>query len=166
MEFVDGEPLNSTEDLVACGGIAKALAHLSQIRNNQPGPLGGGLAYGLLWIEGDWISPKSAEDVETYFNTRQLKRHEKLNIQDQPFNLCHLDVVPRNVLKLGNGSSCLLDWASAGFYPRFFEICALRLNNIHVNKVCSIEALIQQEEKQARLLEKAYYLKEKHAQYV
>jgi serine/threonine protein kinase len=141
MEFIDGEPLNSTEDLAACGGIAKALAHFSQIRNDLPGPLSGGLAYGLLWIEGDWISPTSAEDVENYFNTRQLQHHEKLNIKDQAFSLCHLDIAPRNVLRLRNGSLCLLDWASAGFYPRFFEVCALRLNNIHVDQVLSLEAL-------------------------
>lgn len=39
--------------------------------------------------------------------------------------MCHLDIAPRNLLYLADGSVCLLDWATAGFYPRFFEVCVL-----------------------------------------
>jgi hypothetical protein len=39
MGLIDGEPLNSTEDLAAGGGIAKALSHFTQFRNNQPAHL-------------------------------------------------------------------------------------------------------------------------------
>ena len=38
--------------------------------------------------------------------------------------LCHLDIAPRNILWLEDGSLCLIDWASAGYYPRLFEFCA------------------------------------------
>ena len=41
--------------------------------------------------------------------------------------LCHLDIVLRNFLLLRDGSISLLDWASAGFYPRIFEECVLRI---------------------------------------
>lgn len=75
MEYVDGKPLNPTEDLRACDGIARALAHFSQIRSDKLGLLGGGLAYGLLWTEGDWISLTTSSDIENYFNTRQLLRY-------------------------------------------------------------------------------------------
>lgn len=34
-------------------------------------------------------------------------------------------VAPRNFILLQDGSLCLLDWTSAGFYPRFFESCVL-----------------------------------------
>lgn len=51
-----------------------------------------------------WTYLTSAEDVENYFNTRQLQHHERLNIKDQTFSLCHLDIAPRNVLRLSNGS--------------------------------------------------------------
>jgi hypothetical protein len=50
MEFIDGEPLNSTEDLAACRGIAQALSQFMQIRNDQPSPLSGGLADEFLWM--------------------------------------------------------------------------------------------------------------------
>ncbi|CAN9241599.1 unnamed protein product [Alternaria alternata] len=167
MEYVDGKPLNPTEDLRACDGIARALAHFSQIRSDKPGPLGGGLAYGLLWTEGDWISPTTSSDIENYFNTRQLLRHQKLEIKSQNFSLCHLDIAPRNILKLRNGSLCLLDWASAGFYPRFFEICTLRINiwtqkDLNSQVLRLLEALDEHGERQAQLLEKAYYLGQKH----
>ena len=39
------------------------------------------------------------------------------------FVLCHLDIASRNIIVLENDSICLLDWESAGFFPRFFEIC-------------------------------------------
>jgi thiamine kinase-like enzyme len=42
--------------------------------------------------------------------------------------LCHLDLASRNVVWLDDGSLGLLDWESAGFYPQFFEWCALRVN--------------------------------------
>jgi hypothetical protein len=121
MEFMDRQALSASWDTVSCHIIAKALAHFSQIWSDQPGPLGGGLACGLLWIEGNWISPTSSSDSEQYFNTRQL-HHQNLDIKGQSFVLCHLDIALRSILRLRDGSFCLLDWASAGFYPRSFGI--------------------------------------------
>ncbi|KAF2820759.1 hypothetical protein CC86DRAFT_374105 [Ophiobolus disseminans] len=46
IEFIDGKLLNSIGE--ALDGIAKALAHFSQLQSNKPGPLSGGLACGLL----------------------------------------------------------------------------------------------------------------------
>lgn len=81
MECMDGETLDSNWDSLACQIIAKALAHFSQIQNEQPGPLSEGLAYGLLWIHGDSISPTKSSDIEEYYNTRQLRLHDKLVIK-------------------------------------------------------------------------------------
>lgn len=128
MEFIHGETVSSKWDAQSCQSIAKALAHFPQIQSDQLGPLSGGLALGLLWIEGDWISSMSSSDIEHYFNARQLQHRQKLNIRGQNFILCRLDIAPRNILRLRDGSLYLLDWASAGFYTQFFEICALRLN--------------------------------------
>lgn len=168
MEYTDGETLSSDWDSLSCQTIADVLAHFSEIRNEQPGPLSGGMACGLLWIEGDWISPTSSGDIEHYFNTRQLQHHHKLAIEGQSFVLCHLDIAPRNIIRLRDGSFCLLDWASAGFYPRFFEICVLRLNawlqvDFNSQVLCLLEALSQDEESQAQLLQKAYYLAQRYA---
>jgi serine/threonine protein kinase len=127
MEFIDGKPLNLTEDVSTCKKVVKALAHFSRVQNHQPGPLGGGIARGLFWTEGDLISPTCTHDIENYFNTRQLQRHEKLTLNGQQHILCHFDIAPRNILKLENGSLCLIDWASAGFFqdPLRFAPCDL-----------------------------------------
>ncbi|KAH7394027.1 hypothetical protein DE146DRAFT_115060 [Phaeosphaeria sp. MPI-PUGE-AT-0046c] len=167
MEYMDGNTLSSDWDSLSCQVIADVLAHFSGIRNEQPGPLSGGRACGLLWIEGDSISPTSSGDIERYFNTRQLRCHDKLAIQGHRFVLCHLDIAPRNIMRLKDGSFCLLDWASAGFYPRFFEICTLRLNawtqvDFNSQVLCLLEGLSQDEENQAQLLQKAYYLAQKY----
>lgn len=40
--------------------------------------------------------------------------------------MCHLDIAPRNLMLLPDGSLCFLDWAFAGFYPSIFEIYTLK----------------------------------------
>lgn len=37
--------------------------------------------------------------------------------------LCHLDIAPRNIIWQEDGSLCLIDWVSSGFYLRLFEFC-------------------------------------------
>ena len=41
--------------------------------------------------------------------------------------LCHLNVAPRNILWLEDGSICFVDWEAAGFFPRLFEVCRQRI---------------------------------------
>lgn len=57
------------------------------------------------------------------FNSRLLPHNPGLNIQDCELVFCHLDIAPRNILWQKDGSICLLDWESAGYYPRLFEFC-------------------------------------------
>jgi len=161
MEFIDGEQLHDFDDPNICAAITGALNHFANIQSAQPGPLGTGPARGILWTACDSVSLSNIVDIENYYNTRQLKRHRRLSLQGFPLSLCHLDLVPRNVLQLKDGSLCLLDWASAGFYPRFFEICTLRINcpTSKILEVCHID---QKEKVQADLLEHAYYLGEKY----
>jgi serine/threonine protein kinase len=161
MEFIDGEPLYTFEDPQICAAITRALAHFARIQSDQPGPLGGGIARGILWMACDSISPSSVIDIETYYNTRQLRQHAQLCLDSFPLSLCHLDIAPRNILRLKDGSLCLIDWASAGFYPRLFEVCTLRINcrNSKILETCFMDA---NETAQANLLEHAYYLGEKY----
>jgi Ser/Thr protein kinase RdoA (MazF antagonist) len=75
--------------------------------------------------------------------------------------LCHLDIAPRNFLWLEDGSICFIDWASAGFYPRFFEICAQRVilgkeGNFNRLILDSLGTLSDSEETQAALVLKAF----------
>lgn len=162
MEYIDGEPLRTFDDPKICAAIGSFLDHFTYIRSDQPGPLGAGPARGILWEARDSISPSSIGDIENYYNTRQLQWHRHLDLQSFSLSLCHLDLAPRNVLKLQEGSLCLLDWASAGFYPRFFEIYTLRIN-CPTSKILEECHMDQKETVQADLLEHAYYLGEKYA---
>ncbi|KAI1667294.1 Protein kinase domain containing protein [Pyrenophora tritici-repentis] len=167
IDYIDGEPLNLVEDTDTYDAISKILAYLAQIRSDQSGPLGGGRAMGNLWLFGNWIAPTSSSEIEEYYNLRQLRLHEKLEINTQDFSTCCFDLASRNILKQRDGSLTLIDWSSAGFYPRFFEICALRINirkqkDLNSQLLRLIEALDEHDEQQAELLEKAYYLSERY----
>lgn len=65
--------------------------------------------------------------MERWLNYRLPDTDCRLCLGIYSLVLCHLDLAPRNIIKLEDGSLCLLDWASAGFYPRFFEACLLRI---------------------------------------
>lgn len=39
-----------------------------------------------------------------------------------------MDVVPRNFMIDLQGRLCLLDWATAGFYPRYFELWSIEFS--------------------------------------
>lgn len=66
-----------------------------------------------------------------------------------------------------DGSLCLIDWKSTGFYPRLFERTALRINVRQENdwntKLLGLLGEINDDEMiQAKLLEKAYNLRQNH----
>lgn len=54
-----------------------------------------------------------------------LKADWTIRFRNKGLTLCHLDLVPRNVLMLGDGKVGLLDWASLAIYPRSFELAGL-----------------------------------------
>ncbi|CAG7952470.1 unnamed protein product [Penicillium salamii] len=61
--------------------------------------------------------------MEEWFNSRLFAHNPNLDLQSCDLVLCHLDIAPRNIIWQEDGSLCLIDWASAGFYPRLFEFC-------------------------------------------
>ncbi|KAJ5185814.1 hypothetical protein N7472_010654 [Penicillium cf. griseofulvum] len=44
-------------------------------------------------------------------------------------------VSPRNIIWLDDGRVCLLDWASAGFYPRLLEFASLFFQEYHFSEM-------------------------------
>lgn len=171
MEYIEGPTLESLiKDNKHSGAyvekMVKALDHFTEIRHNMPGPLSGGFAQGFLWIPHDSIRPNTVSKIEQYYNIRQLRKSSgKLKIQQYPLVLCHLDIAPRNII-VHNGSLCLIDWAAAGFYPSLFERCTLRINagkpsdwnNMLLQNLSNLD---EEEDFQAQLLERAYYLSQK-----
>lgn len=61
--------------------------------------------------------------MEMWFNSRRFAHNPKLTLQGCEPVLRHIDIAPRNILQ-EDGSLCLVDWASAGYYPRLSEFCA------------------------------------------
>jgi hypothetical protein len=126
MEYIHGETVqmpNSDQVLQ----IAQILLHFSTIHGQNPGPLQGGRSHGLIWEETGQPEFKSVQQMENWLNHRLLDKNTKLALERYPLVLCHLDLAPRNIIWVRDNSICLLDWASAGFYPRFFEVCVLKI---------------------------------------
>jgi thiamine kinase-like enzyme len=64
---------------------------------------------------------KTLHGLENWINGRQKNY---ISLQGEQCILCHLDLSSKNMLWLEGGTVCLLDWASAGYYPRYFELVA------------------------------------------
>lgn len=128
MDFMDGFRRDKIDDVETILSITRVIEHMGTKERAFPGPLSGDVYRGLLWPEIEDITPTSEEDLENYLNSRLLDGR-RLNLKGSKYVLCHLDIAPRNFLFLHDGSICLLDWASAGFYPRCFEIAALQVNS-------------------------------------
>jgi serine/threonine protein kinase len=169
MEYINGQPVSSMTDPDAyLEPMAKVLKHFEQVQRAKPGPLHESVAFGHLWLDYDPITPVTISDIEEYYNKRQLKNSTQLNLTSYPLIFCHLDIAPRNILVLQDGSLCLIDWNSAGFYPRLFERCALEINvrkeNDWNTKLLGLLGELDEDEKsQAQLLERAYYLGQRYA---
>jgi serine/threonine protein kinase len=162
MEYMQGRALRSVEEQFLIGRIADILAYLTNIRGSTPGPLGGGVSCGILWSEhSEEPHLYTVKDMEDWFNRRLTKQDPKLIFSESELVLCHLDIAPRNFLLLQDGSICLLDWASAGFYPRVFEECVIRitrgLRNFFDEDALELRDLTEKEGIQVKSMMRAYY---------
>jgi serine/threonine protein kinase len=163
MEYINGKELSTIEDPdIFLRPMAEVLRSFEQIRYHKPGSFHEGPATGQLWKD-PYIACSAVSDIEEYYNTRQLSEGPKLNLKNYPLVFCHLDIAPRNILVLEDGSLCLIDWASAGFYPRLFERCVLRINRRgkdpwNAKLLNLLDTLDEAEMFQAQLLEKAVNL--------
>ena len=124
MEFVKGKIIDPLEDRPAVKKVAGVLDYFATLRNSTPGSLCGGFCHGLLFPETEDLAFNSLDGMEKWFNSRLFAHNPKLTLQGCELVLCHLDIAPRNILWQEDGSLCLIDWASAGYYPRLFEFCA------------------------------------------
>ncbi|PYI34555.1 kinase-like protein [Aspergillus indologenus CBS 114.80] len=124
MEFVEGKVIDPLEDVRAIEKVADVLQHFATLGHTIPGSLCRGFCRGLLFPETQDLIFDSLDEMETWFNSRLFEHNPKLSFRDCQLVLCHLDIAPRNLLWQDDGSLCLLDWGSAGYYPRLFEFCA------------------------------------------
>lgn len=158
MEYVEGHIGD-----VDPSRIASIIAHFAEIKSSQVGPLAGGYVRGQVWTEDLDFTPTSLQDIEKYYN--KVLHPQKLKLDGSDIVLCHLDIAPRNIISLDD-SICLLDWQSAGFYPRVFEYCALRINQQNQGDLntCLADAfqLTSYEQDQAKLILQAWSIFQRH----
>jgi thiamine kinase-like enzyme len=161
MEYIQGKILQSpNSDQI--DQLAHILLYFSTIRSQHPGPLQGGISRGLLWEDSGKPSFKTVHQMESWLNVRLPDVVSKLALGKYPLVLCHLDLAPRNIIWLADGSVCLIDWASAGFYPRFFEVCLLKImeyshENYEVDLIERMVKLADDEQNQMILLQRSFY---------
>ncbi|KAJ5757736.1 kinase-like protein [Penicillium nucicola] len=115
MEFIEGKIIDPLDDASVIQRVASVLDHFDIIFL--------GACRGLIFPETDDLVFDSLDRMEKWFNSRLFAHNPILALQGCELVLCHLDIAPRNILWPEDGSLCLLDWASAGFYPRLFEFC-------------------------------------------
>ncbi|CAG8098493.1 unnamed protein product [Penicillium nalgiovense] len=115
--------IDPLDDISAKQRIARVLDHFATLRHNVPGSLYEGPCRGILFPDTEDWAFDSLDAMEKWFNSRLFVHNPTLTLQDCEFVFCHLDIAPRNILWQEDGTLCLVDWASAGFYPRLFEFC-------------------------------------------
>ncbi|KAF3391939.1 hypothetical protein DPV78_010612 [Talaromyces pinophilus] len=124
MEFIDGRIIDPLEEPVTFKNVADMLDYFATFRGTVPGSLSRGPCRGLLFPETEDLMFDNTDEMEKWFNSRLFEHNPKLTLQGCELVLCHLDIAPRNILWQEDGSFCLIDWSSAGYYPRLFEFCA------------------------------------------
>lgn len=120
MDYIEGRMIDSvSEHHVEI--IANILRHFRSITRNLPGSLSGGPSTGILWPDTNDLTITNVSQIEEWFNSRLFEGQGQVTFQPCDLVLCHLDIAPRNIIWKDDNNICLLDWASAGFYPRILE---------------------------------------------
>lgn len=128
MEYIVGAKHPSPQDPNGFTTVAKALNYLHSFESPYPGPLAGGPVRGDLWSPNETNTFHTVEALESYLNSRIVEQPNRFAFSGTKLVLCHSDIAPRNVL-LSGVNLYLLDWEFAGYWPRSFEVCALRRNH-------------------------------------
>ena len=138
-----------------------------------PGPVGGGKPHGYLWGDhGAKTVFNSVEELNTYMNKRLKLRNDSIDLASHPLVLCHLDLCRRNIILKDDGESlCLVDWGSAGFYPRFFEVamisCMLPYDVPYEQPLLQeIERVIRLTDEEKRLTQLIHYIRAANLRYL
>ena len=163
MELVEGIERDTIEDDQSITKVAEAISHLREFQSNTPGPLGGGRSRGLFW-ENEETKLESKSRLEEYINRRLVGEQSGRQFKVNELVMNHNDIAPRNIIWMSNRSICLLDWSSAGYYPRLLELVVL-LFNTQQSKDFEFARLLQQklgpltcdEEKEKSMMHMAWF---------
>lgn len=131
MDYVSGQSLQDLDLSLHTNivpRIATIIEHFGQIHNSRqvPGPTGGGEPEGYLWgDDGAKTTFTCVADLEVWLNKRLVLRDKSIDLSSHPLVLCHMDLCRRNMILEEDNTICLVDWGSAGMYPRYFEVATL-----------------------------------------
>lgn len=130
MEYVSGQNLQDL-DIESVPKfvprVVKIVESLGRIGGSTPGPIDGGIPQGYIYGDDGAKAPiKSIEEMNVYMNKRLAYRNDIIDLTRHPLVFCHGDLCRRNIILRDDGSLCLVDWGFAGYYPRFFELIALK----------------------------------------
>lgn len=125
MEFMAGERARHLSEDNYISKVSNVVGHLHSLTATHIGPLHQGPHRGIIFGENSSPVLKSTKEVEAWFTRRLCNDNGKVDFGRFDLVLCHLDFTCRNVLWIDGQPPCLLDWACAGFYPRFFEKLSL-----------------------------------------
>lgn len=159
MEYIHGKEKQRFEQTLT-DKVMELLHIFTGFTSDKPGSLCGSPCRGLLWSEYHDFVPTGIEDIEQHFRER-LDEGSKLALRDFPLVLVHGDLSARNII-ICDDKVCILDWASAGYFPRLFELAAMRVNQPETLLLNVIEKMMQEtiwlsddEKTQALCIEKA-----------
>jgi serine/threonine protein kinase len=155
MEYIPGRTMEKcmTDDgrdevhQIYAQHICRAANTLSKIAVpplQPPGPVGGGKPCGYLFQDGYRAEFELIQQMNDWLNERLLltqdpssKIHKCIDIHEQArtgnltfqnaISMVHGDLAPRNFIIKDDGTLALLDWDSAGFYPKVFEFFCCRV---------------------------------------
>ncbi|OJJ47418.1 hypothetical protein ASPZODRAFT_132392 [Penicilliopsis zonata CBS 506.65] len=163
-DFIPGETIDSLSES-HIQKLAHVLEHLQSITADRAGSLCGGPSIGLLWPDTNDLIINTVQQVEEWFNSRLFPGDGKVYFEPSPLVLCHLDIAPRNIIWLDDGSICLLDWASAGFYPRLLEFASLFFQEHHFTRMLleAVDFDPGREEGKVQRIHQALYHNEKYS---
>jgi aminoglycoside phosphotransferase (APT) family kinase protein len=121
MDFVPGTPLLVTDAERYSEQLGSILCYLHTIQGGTiPGPFNGGPVQGAMWPDTEETHFESLTELEEWLSRRLLEDGKRILLQDYALVMCHNDFVPRNIIK-HEDTFTLIDWSSAGYFPRFFE---------------------------------------------
>lgn len=105
-------------------GLVCVLDYFSTLKGKTPGSLTGAPCRRLLWSEAGSLTFADVKEMETWFNSILFPGQGKISFQSSDLVPCRLHLAPRNILWQSNGSFCLVDWVSTGFFPGLFKFWA------------------------------------------
>lgn len=123
MELIEGKMVDPL-DAFAIERVAKVLDYFTTLRGSVPRALSRGPCRELPFPDTSDLVFETLDEMKKWWNSRILPHEPKLTFQGFELVFCHLDMAPRNILWLEDGSICIVDWNSAGYYPKLFEFCS------------------------------------------